>query len=179
EIIPLMKKEEDIKVLVLTPTNKSADVLTKRIIEKMDGDESYYDWLLRFGNTAEEELENNAVVVDKTFDIRNKPRNTTITTIARFAYDYFQPELLDDRLHLKFLQWDYIIIDEASMVNLASIAYVLYQKKDAKFIIAGDPFQIQPITQIEQWKDMNIYDMLQLDKFVDPVTIQHKYEIKN
>lgn len=179
EIIPLMKKEEDIKVLVLTPTNKSADVLTKRIIEKMDGDESYYDWLLRFGNTAEEELENNAIVVDKTFDIRNKPKNTTITTIARFAYDYFQPELLDDRLHLKFLQWDYIIIDEASMVNLASIAYVLYQKKDAKFIIAGDPFQIQPITQIDHWKDMNIYSMVNLNKFNNPETVPHNFEIKN
>ncbi|MCG7856693.1 AAA domain-containing protein [Flavihumibacter sediminis] len=179
EIIPLMQKEEDLKVLVLTPTNKSADVLTKRIIEKMADDETYYHWLLRFGNTTDVELENSSIVVDKNFDIRTKPKNTVITTIARFAYDYFQPDVNDERLHLKFLQWDYIIIDEASMVTLASIAYVLYQKPEAFFIVAGDPFQIQPITQIEQWKDMNIYDMVKLDKFVDPVTVPHQYEIKN
>lgn len=179
EIIPLMKKEEDLKVLVLTPTNKAADVLTKRIIEKMEDDETYYNWLLRFGTTADADLENSSLVVDKNFDIRTKPRNTTITTIARFAYDYFQPDMHDVRFHLKFLEWDYIIIDEASMVTLASIAYVLYQKPETFFIIAGDPFQIQPITQVEQWKDMNIYNMVQLDKFVNPVTSPHQYEIIN
>ncbi len=179
EIIPLMQKEEELKVLVLTPTNKAADVLTKRIIEKMGEDETYYRWLLRFGTTADAELENTSLVVDKNFDIRTKPQNTTITTIARFAYDYFQPDAHDERLHLKFLQWDYIIIDEASMVNLASIAYVLYQQKESNFIIAGDPFQIQPITQIEQWKDHNIYTMVELDKFIEPVTVPHQFEIVN
>ncbi|MFZ6024536.1 MAG: DEAD/DEAH box helicase [Bacteroidota bacterium] len=179
EIIPLMQREEELKVLVLTPTNKSADVLTKRIIEKMGDDETYYRWLLRFGTTADEALENSSLVVDKTFDIRTKPRNTTIATIARFAYDYFQPDIQDERLHLKFLEWDYIIIDEASMVNLASIAYVLFQKKDSNFIVAGDPFQIQPITQIEQWKDHNIYTMVELDKFIEPITVPHQFEIVN
>jgi hypothetical protein len=179
EIIPLMQREEELKVLVLTPTNKSADVLTKRIIEKMGDDETYYRWLLRFGTTADEALENSSLVVDKTFDIRTKPRNTTIATIARFAYDYFQPVIQDERLHLKFLEWDYIIIDEASMVNLASIAYVLFQKKDSNFIVAGDPFQIQPITQIEQWKDHNIYTMVELDKFIEPITVPHQFEIVN
>ncbi|GAB3910637.1 DEAD/DEAH box helicase [Mucilaginibacter boryungensis] len=179
EIIPLMKEDEPLKVLVLTPTNKAADVLTKRIIEKMGPDESYYSWLLRFGTTADAELEASPIIIDKNFDIRTRPKNTTITTIARFAYDYFQPDQQEDRLHLKFLQWDYIIIDEASMIALASIAYVLYQKPDSKFIIAGDPFQIQPITQIDQWKDMNIYHMVELDRFLDPVTVPHQYEVKN
>ena len=179
EIIPLMQQNEDLKVLVLTPTNKAADVLTKRIIEKMDGDESLYHWLLRFGNTSDESLESSAIVIDKSFDIRTKPKNTTITTIARFAYDYFQPEAHDERLHLKFLHWDYIVIDEASMVNLASIAYVLYQVQGAKFVIAGDPFQIQPITLIDHWKDMNIYSMVNLDRFVEPNTTPHSFEIVN
>lgn len=179
EIIPMMKEGHPLKVLVLTPTNKAADVLTKRIVEKMGDDESYHSWLLRFGTTGDAELENSGLVIDKTFDIRKRYMNTTITTIARFAYDYFQPDEHDERLHLKFLEWDFIIIDEASMINLASIAYVLYQKRNANFIIAGDPFQIQPITQIEQWKDMNIYEMVQLNKFVDPVTIPHTFEIVN
>jgi superfamily I DNA and/or RNA helicase len=179
EIIPLMQSDENIKVLVLTPTNKAADVLTKRIVEKMGDDESYYKWLLRFGTTGDPDLENSGLVVDKSFDIRTRPKNTTITTIARFAYDYFQPDEHEDRLHLKFLEWDYIIVDEASMINIASISYILYQKPNTKFIIAGDPFQIQPITQIEQWKDMNIYEMVQLNKFIDPVTIPHQYEVVN
>ncbi|RZK12776.1 MAG: DNA helicase [Flavobacterium sp.] len=179
EIIPLMREKDKKKVLVLTPTNKAADVLTNRIIEKMGADESYYEWLLRFGSTADPTLESSSIVVDKNFDITRRPRNTTITTIARFAYDYFQPDGYGNRLHLKFLEWDYIVIDEASMVNLASIAYVLYQRPEAFFIIAGDPFQIQPISQIEQWKDSNIYEMVHLDRFLDPVTVPHQYEIKN
>jgi len=179
EIIPLMKRKKESKVLVLAPTNKAADVLTRRIIEKMGGDETYYHWLLRFGTTGDAELEASSLVVDKTFDITSKSRNTVVTTVARFAYDYFQPAGAEERYHLKFLHWDYIIIDEASMVNLASIAYILYQKPQASFIIAGDPFQIQPITQIEQWKDLNIYSMVQLDRFVGPVTVPHAYKIKN
>jgi hypothetical protein len=179
EIIPLMQKKGDLKILVLTPTNKAADVLTSRIIEKMGDDESYHQWLLRFGSTASPEFENSPLVIDKTFDITSKPRNTTITTIARFPYDYFQPNPMEERLHLKYMNWDYIIIDEASMINLPNIIYILYQKTNTKFIIAGDPFQIQPITRIEQWKDMNIYTMVNLDRFVNPVTVPHAYEIIN
>ena len=178
EIIPLMNREEKLKILVLTPTNKAGDVLTKRIMESLP-DESYSDWLLRYGTTADPDLENHPIVIDKYFDIRTRPRNTTITTIARFAYDYLQPEGTQERLHLKFLAWDYVIIDEASMVNLASIAYILYQMPSARFIIAGDPFQIQPITQIKQWKDHNIYTMVELNRFVEPKTVPHQYEIEN
>jgi hypothetical protein len=173
-----MNREEKLKILVLTPTNKAGDVLTKRIMESLP-DESYSDWLLRYGTTADPDLENHPIVIDKYFDIRTRPRNTTITTIARFAYDYLQPEGTQERLHLKFLAWDYIIIDEASMVNLVSIAYILYQMPSARFIIAGDPFQIQPITQIKQWKDHNIYTMVELNRFVEPKTVPHQYEIEN
>jgi len=179
EIIPLMRKEHNLKVLVLAPTNKAADVLTQRIIDKMDGDDSYCRWLLRFGLTSDPDLDTSGLVVDRNFDIRTKPKNTTITTVARFAYDYFQSDGMEERLHLKFLEWDYIVIDEASMVNIASIAYILYQKRDARFIIAGDPFQIQPITQIEQWKDLNIYEMVHLNKFINPVTVPHNFEVVN
>lgn len=179
EIIPLMQRNEDLKILVLTPTNKAADVLTSRIVEKMGDDESYHQWLLRFGSTTSPEFENSPLVIDKTFDITKKPKNTTITTVARFPYDYFQPNPMEERLHLKYMNWDYIIIDEASMINLPNIIYILYQKTNTKFIIAGDPFQIQPITRIQQWKDMNIYTMVNLDRFVNPITVPHTYEIIN
>jgi len=38
----------------LTPTNKAADVLVRRIMEVMDKDLPYFDWLLRFGCTGDE-----------------------------------------------------------------------------------------------------------------------------
>lgn len=179
EIIPLMKKNEDIKILVLAPTNKAADVLTKRIITEMGDDISYYDWLLRFGSAADIDLEDNQIVIDQKFDIRKRPNNTTITTVARFVYDYFQPNSYDERFHLKYLHWDYIIVDEASMLSIANISYIIYQKPDSQIIIAGDPFQIQPITQISHWKDMNIYSMIKLDKFILPETVPHPFEIIN
>lgn len=177
-LIPFMQRPEPLKILVLTPTNKAADVLTQRIIESMGEDETYFEWLLRFGTTGEPQLEQSGLVVDKNFDIRSKPRNVVITTIARFAYDGFFP---DGLYPLKFSQltWDYIIIDEASMIPAYQMALVLFQKIDAQFIIAGDPFQIQPITGVDDWGEENIYTMVQLNSFVEPTTIPHSYHVIN
>jgi len=40
-LIPMMQQKEDLKVLVLTPTNKSADVLVSRLMETMGSDTAY------------------------------------------------------------------------------------------------------------------------------------------
>lgn len=175
-ILPLMQKEENLKVLVLTPTNKAADVLVRRLME-MDKDQSYADWLVRFGATNDSEIEQSGVFRDKTIDIRSFPRHVTVTTIARFPYDYLLPEG-DTRLHLSALKWDYIIIDEASMIPLVNIIYPLYKKTPEKFIIAGDPFQIEPITTVDIWKNENIYTLVELDSFTKPTTIPHPYPVK-
>jgi len=176
-ILPMMKSPEDLKVLVLTPTNKAADVLVHRLIESAGADQSYLNWLIRFGATNDNTIELSGVFRDKTFDIRSLSRNVTVTTISRFPYDYFLP---DDgtRLHLSALKWDYIIIDEASMIPLANIVYPLYKKTPEKFIIAGDPFQIEPITTVDEWKNENIYTMVKLDSFTDPVTVPHTYHVE-
>lgn len=174
-ILPLMREEKDLKVLVLTPTNKSADVITKRIME-CDSTDSFQKWLIRFGTTNDEEIEHTGIYKDKTFDIRSIAKNVTVTTIARFPYDFFMPEGV--RLHLSELKWDYIIIDEASMIPIANIIYPLYKKTPTKFIIAGDPFQIQPITRSEAWKDENIYSMVELNSFTNPTTVPHNYPIE-
>ncbi|MDR3294970.1 MAG: ATP-binding protein [Clostridiales Family XIII bacterium] len=171
-ILPMMKSAEDVKVLVLTPTNKSADVLVCRIMESMGADQSYKNWLVRFGATNDTLVEQSGVFRDKTLDIRTFPRNVTVTTIARFPYDYFLPDE-NTRLHINALKWDYIIIDEASMIPLANIVYPLYKKTPKKFIIAGDPFQIEPITSVNEWKNENIYTMVELNSFTDPTTIPH------
>ena len=175
-IIPMMQAPQDLKVLVLTPTNKAADVLVSRIMERMGEDQSYLEWLVRFGATNDTAIEQSGVFREKTFDIRTLPRSVTVTTIARFPYDYF---LMDDgkRLTLSGLMWDCIIIDEASMIPLANIIYPLYKKTPSTFIISGDPFQIEPITTVDAWKDENIYTMVELKSFAHPKTVPHDYHV--
>lgn len=175
-LIPIMKKSTECKILVLTPTNKSADVLVKRIMEVSGNDDSYCDWLVRFGATGDEEIEQSQIFRDKSFDIRSLSKSVTITTIARFPYDFFMPK--GTRIFLHGMNWDYIVIDEASMIPLAHIIFPLYKKTPKKFIIAGDPFQIEPITSIELWKNENIYTMVHLDSFIEPETTPYQYKVK-
>ena len=176
-ILPIMREADDLKILVLTPTNKAADVLVLRLMECMGADHSYTNWLVRFGATNDSTIEQSGVFRDKTFDIRNFSKNVTVTTISRFPYDYFLPED-STRLHLSALKWDYIIIDEASMIPVANIIYPLYKKTPAKFIIAGDPFQIEPITTVDIWKNENIYTMVELKSFSEPTTVPHPYHVE-
>lgn len=176
-ILPFMQETDNWKVLVLTPTNKAADVLVRRLMEIMGADHSYTDWLVRFGATNDSVIEQSGVFRDKTFDIRAFSKNVTVTTIARFPYDYFLPDE-NTRLHLNSLRWDYIIIDEASMIPLVNIIFPLYKKTPEKFIIAGDPFQIEPITTVDIWKNENIYTMVELKSFTNPSTIPHPYRVK-
>lgn len=176
-LIPLMNGADYEKVLVLTPTNKAADVLTTRIMESMGEDNSYLDWLVRFGTSADERIESAGVLRDRSFNIEKLSRSVTVTTIARFAYDGFTG---DDGKKLNAIEWDAIIIDEASMISLANIIYPLYWIKPRRFIIAGDPFQIEPIVAVDQWKDQNIYTLVGLNKagsFANPVTEPYDYKI--
>ena len=177
-LIPLMNGEESLKALVLTPTNKAADVLTTRIMDKMGPDTSYQDWLVRFGTCADSQIEAAGVWRDRSFNIDGLDRSVTVTTIARYAYDGFATE--HGKLHE--IEWDVIIVDEASMIPLVNIIHPLYQQKPRKFIVAGDPFQIEPVVAVEQWKGENIYSMVGLDKpgsFAQPVTEPHPFLVTN
>lgn len=179
-LIPRMSGANEARVLVLTPTNKAADVLTTRIIETMGGDTSYLNWLVRFGTSADERIEKAGVLRDRSFDIGALSRSVTVTTIARFAYDGFATEYGSKKLHE--MAWDAIVIDEASMISLASIIFPLYRQKPQRFFIAGDPFQIEPIIAVEQWKDENIYTLVGLNKpgsFAKPATEPHDYSVTN
>ncbi|WP_204150026.1 ATP-binding protein [Leptolyngbya sp. CCY15150] len=179
-LIPMMQGTEPTRVLVLTPTNKAADVLTTRIIEKMGTDTSYLNWLVRFGTSADERIEKAGVWRDRSFDIGTLSHSVTVTTIARFAYDGFAVKYGSKKLYET--EWDAIVIDEASMISLSSIIYPLYRQKPGKFIVAGDPFQIEPIVAVEQWKDENIYTLVGLNKagaFAKPATEPHNYSVTN
>lgn len=83
-----------------------------------------------------------------------------ITTAARYAYDYLMPdeEIICDH------HWDYVIIDEASMMDIVTMAFILYKSQDSQFIISGDPKQIQPVRQNEVQPE-NIYQMVGLNSF--------------
>jgi flagellar biosynthesis GTPase FlhF len=178
-LLPLMQEARELKILVLTPTNKAADVLVTRLMEIEKNHKALEEWLIRFGTTNDERIETSKLLRPKTFDIRAFPRNVTVTTIARFPYDYFMPDK-ETRLHLAALKWDYIIIDEASMIPLVNIIFPIFKKTPEKFIIAGDPFQIEPITSVDDWKDENLYTMVGLDNpnsFLNPVTTPHDFEV--
>ena len=166
-----------LKVLVLTPTNKAADVLTARVISEMGADTSYKDWLVRFGTTNDETLEQQEIVRDRTFNLDTMQSVVAVTTIARFTYDGYATQYGQKKMY--DAKWDYIVIDEASMISLANIVYPLYKQKPKRFVIAGDPFQIEPITTAEQWKDENIYTLVGLGSFAHPKTIPHQFNVTN
>lgn len=175
-IIPKMKQDEDVRILVLTPTNKAADVIARKIQEVMAGDTTYVDWLVRFGGTDDEEIERMGIYRDKTFDIRKLDRTVTVTTIDRFPYDFFMPD--GERHYLRNQKWDYIVFDEASMIPLVKIVYPLFHREPRKFIVAGDPFQIEPVVALDMWKGENIYTIVKLDSFANPKTIPYQYDVK-
>ncbi|HOT75369.1 MAG TPA: AAA domain-containing protein, partial [Candidatus Wallbacteria bacterium] len=159
-----------LKLLALAPTNKAADVLTARIIDKCGGKAP--GCLTRFGTTGDKVIEACGAVRGKEFNIFNPWPDVVITTIARFSYDRFKDFALKD------FKWDYIIIDEASMVMLPAIVYVLLRRGGdvKKIIIAGDPMQIQPIVRADSLTEQNIYSMIGLKEF-DPASFPAGHEV--
>ena len=173
---PLMEKEDSYKVLVLTPTNKAADVLVKKIMQVSGNDDSYNDWLARIGITEDAEIEKSPVFREKNLDMDAMQKCVAVTTIARFPYDFLIPGK-GKTTPLNEIKWDYIVVDEASMIPLADIVFLLYKQRPEQFIIAGDPFQIEPIVKRNEWKDQNIYSLVKLNSFENPSTVPHAYKV--
>ena len=178
EILPSMLGEQALKILVLTPTNKSADVLARKLLSlTIEAPE----WLFRFGNSGDSVVENAGLLCDNTLKIAAFERYCVITTATRFPYDGFHYGQAE--YQLKNLAWDLIIVDEASMISLPMITYILHKQSQSEFVIAGDPFQIEPIVYAEEWKGQNLYTMVNLQSF-DPIEqqkniIPHPYSILN
>lgn len=161
--------DRKLNILVLTPTNKAADV----IAEKIASDEVCFNYLIRFGSTESRDIiEKYAVLSTRdTIDLELLDNNIVVTTAARYAYDYFQA----DDVAICDFNWDYIVVDEASMIDLITITYILHKGKSSKFIIAGDPKQIQPISDIVPW---NVYDMVGLDSFKDAIQNYKRFPVE-
>lgn len=151
------------KVIALTPTNKAADVLIERILSENPSANAY-----RFPNTRS----NNPNVHQKILRRDGSPPSppyAIITTIHRFIFDSIQNQKLES------LDWDVVIIDEASMVELPFVFYVIhsyinsYINKKVELIIAGDPEQLTPVGKtpgekrnIKGYSTENIYTVLDL-----------------
>lgn len=159
------------KMLILCPTNKAADVIARRALDNINSRSCPENWLYRFVATADDTLESHVCTRDS--NLHEQQKCCVISTIARFAYDGFEGAKLKD------IDWDYIIIDEASMIPLAEIIYPLFRCRESQIVIAGDPFQIEPIVSEERWKDENIYKMVHLNNFSNPKTVPVKYDIVN
>ncbi len=178
EIQPAMLSDDVFKVLALTPTNKAADVLVKKI-QHFCGDAP--EWLMRFGTTSDISIENAGLLRDKTHDMAGEDHFCVVTTITRFPYDGFNNGAED--FAFKNIAWDIIIVDEASMIGVGYMAYILQQQPQAQFVIGGDPFQIEPVVFAEDWRGENIYSMVRLDAF-DPILqrerlFPHPYKVVN
>ena len=159
------------KMLVLCPTNKAADVIAQRALSMINPASRPENWLFRFVATNEDGLANN--VCSRDSDVWQLDKCCVISTIARFAYDGFA------HANLKDIDWDYVVIDEASMIPLAQILYPIYRCEKAQIVIAGDPLQIEPIVHEDLWKDENIYKMVNLENFKDPQTRPVQFDIVN
>ena len=163
---------EDARILVLTPTNKACDVLTLKLL---DQSEDNYTRVGRFVATAESEIEESGVLKNRDSEFYKKQPCCLVSTIARLPYDGFSS--LDGKGSLRNIDWDYVIIDEASMIPIAHITYAIYKFQSSKIIIAGDPLQIAPIAQESEWKDENIYTMTNLLTFDNPQTEPVQFDI--
>lgn len=170
QVHDLLEKEPNAKILVLTPTNKAADV----VAIKMSNDDVCEGGLARYGATESLYLiEDIACVTNRDTTNMDALHNILVATAARYAYDYVQP---DDTAICDY-PWDYIFIDEASMIDILTITYIIYKGASAKqIIISGDPKQIQPVAQNDM-PALNIYNMVGLQGFADAIFDYTRYPV--
>lgn len=171
-IIQTMEKDYGTHILVLGPTNTACDEIARKIKEFTNDD---CLWMHRFVSCADEMLED--CVVERESMVYEDDKCCVISTMARLSFDGFNG--LNGFQRLKDIDWDMVICDEASMIPLAEIAFTIYNFDAAPIVIAGDPMQIPPIVHCEEWKDENIYTMIKLDRFDNPVTEPIQFEIEN
>lgn len=187
-----VKENYNAKFLLLTPTNKAADVLCKKLVKPSDNPDDIIGkkikeldeigksiTITRVGKPTDPELEDleEDIYQDSVTMERVDYTNILASTIHRIPYF----EILDeegDQIKIFRMEdyWDYIVFDEASMINLPYIVFAilaLYKfNHNAKFIIAGDPKQIPPVVDVNDKdleeldiQDENIYTMMGISSF--------------
>lgn len=164
------------KTLILTPTNKSADVIAERLIENNCRRKFY-----RHGNTNSDIIEEHLCYIGKTLSTEKEIDGSIfITTIHRYSYDSIEFEDKQEIKKIREIVWDEIIVDEASMINLAQITDLFLSTADnSEIVVAGDPHQIRPILKMENWKNMNIYSLVGLSSFNVQFPQNTKHKVKS
>lgn len=154
------------KFLVLTPTNKAADVVCKKL-QDINPDIS----AIRLSSPTDPELEEHQIYRDTLDDEDMQRINVVASTIHRLPYFDIQ------EIGLLFeYEWDYVIFDESSMTGLHYITFAIMAlsktNANTNFIVAGDPKQIPPVVEIGErelenfdFQDENIYKMMNLESF--------------
>jgi hypothetical protein len=163
------------KFLVLTPTNKAADVVCKKLLD-INTDIS----TARLSRVTDPELEEiNGIYIDVLDNKMLHNINVVASTIHRLPYFEINSEKDGEKYAyrlFKYHKWDYVIFDESSMTGLHYITFALMAlsktNPETKFIIAGDPKQIPPVIEIDDkelenfdFQDENIYKMMNLESF--------------
>ena len=118
-----MDQTKQCRILVLAPTNKACDVLAKKVLE-LEPENDY--WLWRFVSTMDPELEDEEIVYQRNSDIMRQDQVCVVSTIARYSFDGFEDGMLNS------INWDYVIIDEASMIPLTRYFHLSSTNKVAK-----------------------------------------------
>lgn len=173
-ILPLLREEKEMKILVLTPTNKASDVILKKLIHSGQYEPEMAD-LIRLGSSTELTESEAERIRDNHFDLNSAGKSVTVSTIARFPYESFLASGFSQSMDS--IDWDYVIFDEASMIPVYQILYPLFRLYPKKFCITGDPFQIEPTCSTDIGKGENIYTMVELNSFKNPTTVPRQYDV--
>ena len=168
KINQILQEDPNAKFLILTPTNKAADVICNKLLLTNAGIKT-----VRLGKATDPDLEGKNIYRDSLYNNDLTSIDVVASTIHRLPYF----EINDYGLLFQY-QWDYVIFDESSMAGLHYIVFAimaLYKtNSDAEFIVAGDPKQIPPVIEVTDkelesfdFQDENIYKMMGLVSF-DP-----------
>lgn len=174
KINDILAENPNAKFLVLTPTNKAADVVCKKI---RDINADIY--AVRLSRPTDPELEERGIYVDSLDNKSLHNINVVASTIHRLPYFDINGEKDGEQFEYKLFkhrQWDYVIFDESSMTGLHYITFAIMAlfktNQNTNFIIAGDPKQIPPVIEIDEkelenfdFQDENIYKMMNLESF--------------
>ncbi|WP_316795456.1 AAA domain-containing protein [Pedobacter agri] len=192
-IVDVIKEKHDTKYLLMTPTNKAADVLCKKLLKPSNATHDIvhqklkdlegagkYIGVTRVGKPTDPELEelNNEIYQDSLNLHDLGYTNVVASTIHRIPY--FEVIDEDNATNIKLFKlenhWDYVVFDEASMINLPYLVFSIIAIRkfspNAKFIIAGDPKQIPPVVDVNDKdleeldiQDENVYRMMGISSF--------------
>ena len=169
------KSNPKVKILILTPTNKAADVLCKKFFDNEDEKCFNPDInIVRLGNPTDFDLEQDSVYRESLNEFELNSNNIVASTIHRLPYCDIDGKEENNKLFQS--HWDYVIFDESSMTGLPYMVFALRAlhkfNKNVKFFIAGDPKQIPPVIEVNDkeledfdFQDENIYKMMKLKDF--------------